>query len=149
MPRFYYPITEIKQFKEPQGRGSCYQQFATGHPHGDGQNRFVVIFDEDIDFRVFERIDALFKRAEHRKDPFSPLVIAERKGSLTVILRGAVPAWLKDADDTASYIAAVSSDGDYWSFYAHEEHEWHEYAGMLCHPAISKAAFLEAIEWSV
>ncbi len=143
MPRYYYPITPILKFKKPEGRGSCYQQFASPGPHGDGLNRFVVIFDEDIDFRVFERLDAIYKLAA--PDLPDILAIGERKGHLTVVLRK--PFALFDYADTESKLQALSTDGDYWPLAAFTEEKFSAFRGLICHPAISQESFMEAVTW--
>ena len=148
MPKPYYPITQIKRFSTPQGRGSCYQQFAGPGPHGDGKNRFAVIFDEDIDSRVFDRLDAIYKIAGTLPLP-DILMIGERKGSLTIVLRKPHPL-LADAEKLENLLPTMSSDGDFWSVRVFTVDETLvAYGQYLAHPALKYTAFLEATTWEV
>ena len=144
MPRYYYPITPVLKFKEPEGRGSCYQQFASPAPHGTGQNRFVVIFDEDVDFRICPRLDAFFKLAA--PDVPEILVAAERKGSLTLILKGNLPESI-DIASLPSQLAAMSTDGDNWLVEIFTDQQYAEFASHLSHPPLKPQSYMEAITW--
>jgi hypothetical protein len=142
---FYYPITEIKAFDKPEGRGSCYQQFASPGPHGNGMNRFAVIFDEDIDFRIFSRLDRAFELEPEGMQRL--LVVGERKGSLTFVFRGNPP----EAFQTPHFMdnAIIGPDGDHWPVYAFSHSHGPEMLGHLANPELSAKAFDEAIAWSV
>ncbi len=152
MSKFYYPLTAVTPFHPLQGRGSCYQQFASAEPSGLGSNRFVVIFDEDVDFRVFDRIEALFSLSPKGKH-LGILAVGERKGSLTIVFKedAHIPDIFKNPSKLSSDIHDLCSDGDYWSVFVYVAGKdyFREYAASLAHPPLSQQAFMEAITWRV
>lgn len=148
---FYYPITEVRKFSQEVGRGSCYQQFASARPHGDGSNRFVVIFDEDIDTRVLDRLGAVYKICGERDFPYL-YIVAERKGLLTLVFKKdhGIAKACQDSSSLETAVKLLASDEDHWSIYCFiEDDDFEEYAGHLTHPKITKEQLDEATTWHV
>lgn len=143
LSHYFYPITAITKFNTSQGRGSCYQQFASHGPHGNGENRFTLIFDEDIDFRVLSRLERAFDL-----DPDGMkglLIVGERKGSMTFVFKNKVPDFLESPFCSA---ALTGPDRDEWYISAFVYPD-PEIPGHLANPALTPEALKEATTWYV
>lgn len=159
MSLFFVPITPILEFSQgPEGRGCRYQQFS----YGAGQ-RFAVLFDEDIDPRVFERIEKCFlEEAKYAlyptKERFEPLIFAERKGSLTIVVKGERLPFIFAKNKPEQFLAEGIYDMDNWapidvfsesgSWLAGCDERSSDWTSMA-YPPLSEAAAKELITWKM
>ncbi|MGN0933241.1 hypothetical protein [Falsigemmobacter intermedius] len=95
------------------GRGTHYSVFRMVPPLAGRVQDFAVIWDEDHDTRVIDVIEELILR-----QLMAPVIfVGERKGSLTVIIKGGGRASQSLGEYRAAIQAATdaSAIGDYWN----------------------------------
>lgn len=128
------PLTATINFPKPEGRGAVYRIYEIN------DNPVIVIFDEDMDMRLVCRI-----KANIAGFPSDTLMIGERKGSLTAILR----AESKEAEYYFKNIAENENglDVDPWSYSIFNYQDFEELDGHITHPSMSKGTYISLIHY--
>lgn len=128
------PLTATINFPKPEGRGAVYRVYEIN------DNPVVVIFDEDMDMRLVERI-----KTNIAEFPSTTLIIGERKGHLTAILKNESLEAIQYFEDIAE--KGCGLDSDYWSHSIFNYKDLKEASRNITHPSMSKETYTALLHY--
>lgn len=150
MTNSYIIATSNLHFEKPVGRGCSYyiaRMMRNGPSNTYDDYNFILLMDEDYDFRVLERLQKL---DDYIKSIDAVILIAgERKGSITVVLANCCnPS--EEISKKVNHIIANGREGDEWSVNVYFGHSFTEIyddrLSMLAHPQMPKKVYDILIE---
>lgn len=132
---------DTNHFVRNVGRGCTWK---LGHHLGSDQ-RFVLIFDEDVDLRVLPRIELLFNTVLIQGS--SPLIVGERKGALSVLF-DKMPSreFCEFLTKALESNPAFYPDEDSWSVYLFSLENIRDSLGHFAHPAMPESVMQYLLE---
>lgn len=149
MTNSYIIATSNLHFEKPVGRGCSYykaEMLYGDRPHPNDSYNFILLMDEDYDFRILERLQ---RANDYLRDKNIKILLAgERKGTITVVLSSLLPSVLIKAK--IEQILSNGREGDEWNVNVYfeplnTEEIYDDRLSMLAHPEMPKKVYKDLI----